>query len=92
MLKVSVVVPAYNTGRYVDECAPSLLSQSLGPDEYEVIYVDDGSTDDTLARLQKVAAENPRPPEVGDDQGHHLQEHDRGLCGNLLIAELSTDE
>jgi glycosyltransferase involved in cell wall biosynthesis len=59
MLKVSVVVPAYNTGRYVDECAPSLLNQSLGPDEYEVIYVDDGSTDDTLARLEKVAAGNP---------------------------------
>jgi glycosyltransferase involved in cell wall biosynthesis len=59
MLKVSVVVPVYNTGRYVDECAPSLLGQSLPADEYEVIYVDDGSTDDTLARLQKLAAEHP---------------------------------
>jgi poly(ribitol-phosphate) beta-N-acetylglucosaminyltransferase len=59
MLKVSVVVPAYNTGPYVEECAPSLLNQSLDPDEYEVIYVDDGSSDDTLARLQKLAAEHP---------------------------------
>ncbi|RPE41403.1 glycosyltransferase involved in cell wall biosynthesis [Streptomyces sp. Ag109_O5-1] len=55
-IKVSVIVPVYNTGRYVDECAPSLLGQSLPADEYEVIYVDDGSTDDTLSRLEKIAA------------------------------------
>ncbi|WP_327329289.1 glycosyltransferase family 2 protein [Streptomyces sp. NBC_01201] len=57
-VKVSVIVPVYNTGKYVDECAPSLLGQSLPADEYEVIYVDDGSTDDTLARLEKLAAGN----------------------------------
>ncbi|WP_127355769.1 glycosyltransferase family 2 protein [Actinacidiphila soli] len=59
MLKVSVIVPVYNTGRYIEECAPSLLDQSLPADEYEVIYVDDGSTDDTLSRLRKLAAEHP---------------------------------
>ncbi|MEV5952841.1 glycosyltransferase family A protein [Streptomyces sp. NPDC051987] len=58
-VKVSVIVPVYNTGKYVDECAPSLLSQSLPADEYEVIYVDDGSTDDTLARLERIAGEHP---------------------------------
>ncbi|MET7685561.1 glycosyltransferase family A protein [Streptomyces sp. NPDC005423] len=58
-VKVSVIVPVYNTGKYVDECAPSLLEQSLPADEYEVIYVDDGSTDDTLARLKKISAMNP---------------------------------
>ncbi|MEU6352237.1 glycosyltransferase family A protein [Streptomyces sp. NPDC047072] len=58
-LKVSVIVPVYNTGKYVDECAPSLLGQSLPADEYEVIYVDDGSTDDTLGRVEKIAAAHP---------------------------------
>ncbi|WP_405842832.1 glycosyltransferase family 2 protein [Streptomyces sp. NBC_01518] len=58
-VKVSVIVPVYNTGKYVDECAPSLLGQSLPADEYEVIYVDDGSTDDTLSRLEKIAAGAP---------------------------------
>ncbi|PWI18232.1 glycosyl transferase [Streptomyces sp. Act143] len=59
VIKVSVIVPVYNTGKYVDECAPSLLGQSLPADEYEVIYVDDGSTDDTLGRLEKIAAAHP---------------------------------
>ncbi|MEU9447398.1 glycosyltransferase family A protein [Streptomyces sp. NPDC048277] len=58
-VKVSVIVPVYNTGKYVDECAPSLLGQSLPADAYEVIYVDDGSTDDTLSRLEKIAAAHP---------------------------------
>ncbi|MFE4668178.1 glycosyltransferase family 2 protein [Streptomyces sp. NPDC056716] len=57
-VKVSVIVPVHNTGKYVDECAPSLLGQSLPADEYEVIYVDDGSTDDTLIRLEKIAADH----------------------------------
>jgi len=58
-VKVSVIVPVYNTGKYVDECAPSLLGQSLPADEYEVIYVDDGSTDDTPGRLEKIAVAHP---------------------------------
>ncbi|WP_062643364.1 glycosyltransferase family 2 protein [Streptomyces maremycinicus] len=59
-VKVSVIVPVYNPGPYIEECLASLLRQSLPPDAYEVIFVDDGSTDDTPARLDAVAAEDPR--------------------------------
>ncbi|MFJ8079146.1 glycosyltransferase family 2 protein [Streptomyces sp. NPDC096205] len=58
-VKVSVIVPVYNPGRYIDDCVDSLLRQSLPDDAYEVIFVDDGSTDDTPARLDAVAAEHP---------------------------------
>lgn len=46
-VKVSVIVPVYNPGPYIEDCLASLLRQSLPPDEYEVIFVDDGSTDAT---------------------------------------------
>ncbi|MEQ7127958.1 glycosyltransferase [Actinopolymorpha sp. B11F2] len=59
MIKVSVVVPVYNAGRYLEECAASLLAQSLSSDEYEIIFVDDGSTDDSPAAVDKLAAEYP---------------------------------
>jgi glycosyltransferase involved in cell wall biosynthesis len=59
-VKVSVIVPVYNPGPYIEDCVASLLRQSLPPDEYEVIFVDDGSTDGTPARLDALAAEDPR--------------------------------
>ncbi|GGY05644.1 glycosyltransferase family 2 protein [Streptomyces djakartensis] len=59
-VKVSVIVPVYNPGIYIEDCIASLKRQSLPPDEYEVIFVDDGSTDETPARLDALAAEDPR--------------------------------
>ncbi|MFI5675260.1 glycosyltransferase family 2 protein [Streptomyces cellulosae] len=59
-VKVSVIVPVYNPGIYIEDCVSSLLRQSLPPDEYEMIFVDDGSTDATPALLDALAAENPR--------------------------------
>jgi glycosyltransferase involved in cell wall biosynthesis len=56
-VKVSVVVPVYNPGDHIDDCIRTLVhEQSLPRDEYEVIFVDDGSTDATPARLDALAA------------------------------------
>jgi glycosyltransferase involved in cell wall biosynthesis len=59
-VKVSVVVPVYNPGRYIEPCIESLLNQTLPHDEYEVILVDDGSTDETPEYLDKLAVEHPQ--------------------------------
>ncbi|MQY34196.1 hypothetical protein SRB17_21620 [Streptomyces sp. RB17] len=58
-VKVSVIVPVYNPGPYIEDCIASLLRQSLPPDAYEVIFVDDGSTDATPARLDALATGHP---------------------------------
>ena len=59
-VKVSVIVPVYNPGKYIEPCITSLLGQTLPAEELELLFVDDGSTDDTPARLDKLAAENPQ--------------------------------
>jgi poly(ribitol-phosphate) beta-N-acetylglucosaminyltransferase len=55
MLKVSVVVPVYNPGEYFRPCIDSLTSQSMSPEEFEIICIDDGSTDETPALLDELA-------------------------------------
>lgn len=51
--KVSVVLPVYNDANSVEEAITSVLKQSF--DEYEIIVVDDGSTDGTAEVLKKYA-------------------------------------
>lgn len=58
MIKISVIVPAYNAERSIDRCLRSALKQNF--DSFEVIVVDDGSSDATSALVGVLAAEDPR--------------------------------
>lgn len=52
--KISVVIPVYNTEKYIERCIYSILNQTYK--DLEIICVDDGSTDksgDILDRLSK---------------------------------------
>jgi len=49
----SVLIDTYNYGQYVEEAVSSVLAQDFPPEEREILVVDDGSTDDTTARLRK---------------------------------------
>ncbi|MEO0360027.1 MAG: glycosyltransferase family A protein [Pseudomonadota bacterium] len=53
--RVSVVMPAYNVGAFVGEAVRSVLEQNWP--EVELLVMDDGSTDDTAAALERAAAE-----------------------------------
>lgn len=48
MKKFSIIIPAYNATKYIVACLSSLLSQDYPHDSYEIIVVDDASTDDTV--------------------------------------------
>ncbi|WP_405087039.1 glycosyltransferase family 2 protein [Microbispora sp. NBC_01389] len=59
-VKVSVVMPVSNPGLSNDDfgaAVRSVLEQSLPPDEYEVVFADDGSTDGTRRRLDAIAGQ-----------------------------------
>jgi len=55
--RLSVVVPNYNHGAYLPRCLNALLKQSAPP--FEVIVVDDASTDNSLEVLDQFAREHP---------------------------------
>jgi glycosyltransferase involved in cell wall biosynthesis len=56
---VSVVVPVYNPGSFIEPCIRGLLSQTLGASRCQLIFVDDGSTDETPTRLDALARDHP---------------------------------
>ena len=57
-IKVSVIVPVYNTGLYLRECLDSIINQTLK--EIEIICINDGSTDNSLDILNEYAKKDKR--------------------------------
>ena len=58
-IQISAIVPTYNRAHHLHECLKSLLNQSLSPDNYEIIVVDDDSNDGTGVLLESLMKENP---------------------------------
>ena len=50
-MKFSIIVAAYNVADYLEECVESLANQNFPNAEYEVLIVDDGSTDGRTGML-----------------------------------------
>ena len=57
-IKVSVIIPVYNTEKYLRQCLDSVINQTLR--EIEIICVDDGSTDESLTILHEYEAKDAR--------------------------------
>lgn len=69
MTTVSVIIPSYNTGRYLAEAIQSVLDQTY--QDFEIIIVDDGSTDDTGEVVRQ----------FDDSRVHYIWQANKGLAG-----------
>ncbi|MDY4690031.1 MAG: glycosyltransferase family 2 protein [Alphaproteobacteria bacterium] len=58
MVKISVIIPCYNVAKYLEQCLDSVLKQTF--QDFEVICVNDGSTDKSLEILQQYAEKDAR--------------------------------
>ena len=56
--KVSVLIPAYNVENYLDKCVESVLTQTY--QNFEILIVNDGSSDSTLSRMKALEAADSR--------------------------------
>jgi glycosyltransferase involved in cell wall biosynthesis len=57
-IKISVVIPAYNRENTIEKCLKSVINQSYAP--YEIIVVDDGSTDHTINKIEEMHCDKIR--------------------------------
>ena len=86
--KISVIIPVYNGEKYLNNALRSVLNQTIGFENLEVIIVNDCSSDDSKAIIEKFKMENS----VFDKSGSsniltiHLDENIGGAYGPRNIA------
>lgn len=91
--RVSILMPAYNAMPYLPEALDDLLGQTLR--DFELVVVEDGSTDDTRAVLEDYAARDARVVIVPNEQNLGLTRSlNRGLerCRAPLVARADADD
>ncbi len=77
--RASVIVPMYNAERFIAECIESVLGQSLA--DFELIVVDDGSTDGSASIVEGFARADPRIRPLGHPGGEN-----RGVSRSRELA------
>lgn len=56
--KLSIIIPMYNAEKYIANCLDSILNSDLPKDEYEVVIINDGSTDNSPSIAQEYVKTN----------------------------------
>ena len=57
-IKISIIMPVYNVKDYIRDCLDSILIQTFS--DFELICINDGSTDGTEIILEEYASKDPR--------------------------------
>src|SRR5215831_4384156 len=88
---ITVLIDAYNYGRYIDDAIQSVLNQTLDASKYEIVVIDDGSTDDTP---QRVEAFGDRVRYIRKENGGQASAFNVGICAarGQWIALLDADD
>lgn len=89
---ISVVMPAYNTGKYIGEALESILNQTF--QEFEIIVVDDGSTDNTVEVVRRYMEKDDRIRLIQNAHGGVGHARNTGLYAAKYdwIALLDSDD
>lgn len=74
---ISFVVPVYNTGKYVNECIMSIINSDIS--SYEIIIVNDGSTDDSYEICSQIAKSSAKISLVNKTNGGLSSARNAGL-------------
>lgn len=76
-MKFSFIVPVYNVEKYLEQCVQSILGQSFG--DFELILIDDGSTDGSGALCDKLALADARVRVIHQENGGSSEARNAGI-------------
>lgn len=90
--QISVYVPAYNAEKYILQAVQSVLNQSYT--DYEIVIVDDGSSDNTWDVLNKEFGDNPKVRLFRKENGGIGSASNYALrqCRGYLVVQLDSDD
>ena len=77
-MKLSVIIPYYNSEKYIYPLLESLLDQGFQKDEYEIIVVDDGSPND-VSRLREFCDKSDTIKYVRQENGRQSKARNNGI-------------
>ena len=77
---LSFIIPVYNTEAYLDECLGSMLKQDIPAEDYEIICVNDGSTDGSLRLLRRYEEKYPNVVVIDQENSGVCQARNAGLA------------
>lgn len=77
---VSVIVPAYNARKYIGRCLCSVYQDALPEDKFEVIVINDGSTDDTLDIVEESRCRHENLVVLNKENGGVSSARNRGIA------------
>ena len=87
MKKIAIIIPCYNVETYIDRCLNSIVNQTMGVENLQVICVDDASTDGTWQRLQAWEQQYPEDIMLIQCEKNGRQ----GTARNIALQYVQTD-
>lgn len=78
-MKLSLVIPVYNVENYIDRCLQSCLNQNIPKNDYEIILINDGSTDGSLNILKNYKEDNKNIKIINQNNGGPGSARNRGI-------------
>ncbi len=85
--KIAIIIPCYNVEEYIDRCMQLIEEQTLGMQTFQIILVDDGSTDHTMDKL--IAWQTKYPFQV--QIVHNEQNRRQGTCRNIGLKKAQSE-
>ena len=90
--KLSIIIPIYNSEKYLDECINSILSQEF--QDFELILVDDGSSDRSPLICDKYSKQDTRISVIHTKNGGVSKARNHGIerSTGIYIAFVDADD